>query len=299
MEGTLDDLRKRLKDRWTIIEPYLPPRGAAKSNLNVTPGQSVVNSEAYLTTPLGKIKTKLASDLILTIPFLSCTDPELVLKFLIRANQIAELKLLPDSEFMALLMSRTSGRVTLFLSTHVGTSDDWGMVQAEIVSMFLLPRVKEKLLASYVLDRFQKQGEELAAYVTSVVEAAKILGFPGTEEHLVHRMLQNMHPGVRTHLIFEGKPKLVADLFSFATTVTEAVAVEEQRRRLAALGPRVDAPQTEAACSVVAATCPPRADSRARCWACGEVGHLQRGCRLKRRPPGNSASTGNAHGVRQ
>jgi hypothetical protein len=31
-DGTLDDLRKRIKDKWTAVEPFLPSHSAANSN---------------------------------------------------------------------------------------------------------------------------------------------------------------------------------------------------------------------------------------------------------------------------
>jgi hypothetical protein len=54
--------------------------------------------------------------------------------------------------------------------------------------------LKEKFLLSYVLDRFQSSSEDLNMYIMSVVAAADILGFSGSDSHLFHRLLQNMHP---------------------------------------------------------------------------------------------------------
>jgi hypothetical protein len=55
------------------------------------------------------------------------------------------------------------------------------MVEAEIISTFLPPRIKEQFLLSHVLDRFQSPTEDLTEYIMSVLAAAKILGFLGTE----------------------------------------------------------------------------------------------------------------------
>jgi hypothetical protein len=51
-------------------------------------------------------------------------------------------------------------------------------------------------------------------------------------------MLQNMHPRVKSHLLFASKPESVQELFSLATTVAEAVAVEEQRKLQLATTPQ-------------------------------------------------------------
>jgi hypothetical protein len=89
------------------------------------------------------VKSKLVSDLIKNVPLLTDTDPENFVKFLIRVSEVYELKLVSDSEFMSLLVRRTSGRVTLILGAHLGTAQSWAGVRSLIVSTFYPPRVKE------------------------------------------------------------------------------------------------------------------------------------------------------------
>jgi hypothetical protein len=47
----------------------------------------------------------------------------------------------------------------------------------------------------------------------SVVAAADILGYEVPESVLVHRMVQNIHPNVRSQLVFASEPKSIKDLF--------------------------------------------------------------------------------------
>jgi hypothetical protein len=97
------------------------------------PIQSTTDPTVRVDTSVNKVKIKLASDLIASIPPLIDMDPESILKFLIQANHVFQSKLLSDTEFMALLIARTSGRLMHILGTHLGTTDTWGMVQAEII----------------------------------------------------------------------------------------------------------------------------------------------------------------------
>lgn len=69
------------------------------------------------------------------------------------------MELISDSEFMALLVSRTSGRIMQILGARLGNTQNWGMVRSEIIST----------LASYVLEWFQSSGEDLNSYAMSVV----------------------------------------------------------------------------------------------------------------------------------
>jgi hypothetical protein len=158
------------------------------------------------------------------IPFLADTDPENILKFFMAVKRVYVLNLVTDFEFISLLASRTSERITQILGAHLSTNPNCGMVRSEIVNNFLPPRVKERFLASYVLD--------LNSYIMAAAAVADILGSDGPESRLVHRILQNLHPRVKAHLLLATKPESVQDLFSLATTVAESVAVKEQRKSL-------------------------------------------------------------------
>jgi hypothetical protein len=197
---------------------------------------------------------------------------------------------------MALLVSRTSGRIMQILGAHLGTTEDWGMVQSEVISIFLPPRVKERFLTLYVLDPFQSLGEDLNTYIMSVVAAADILGFVGSESQLVHRMMQNLHPTVKSYLLFETRPESIRDLFSLATTVAEAVAVEEQRRRLAAPVRQNGAPRPVANTVIRGRPCMAKAECKRRCQGCGASGHLERDCPLK---SGQGRTAGGSKGYRR
>jgi hypothetical protein len=154
-DGTLDDFRKRVKEKWTAIEPCLPSPSAGKSSVVTKPVSQSTDSVGYQGYCLNKFKFKLATDLISAINVLSGTDPEEVLNFLIRAKEVLDHKLVSDSEFIVLMVSRTSGRITQILGAHVGTTQDWGVVQTELISTFIPCRVKKRLLALHVLERFQ------------------------------------------------------------------------------------------------------------------------------------------------
>jgi hypothetical protein len=276
--GTLDELRKWVKDKWTAIEVYLPSQSADKLSPSMTSLPQRSDATVYRGNYFAKIQIKLVTDLISAIPVLSNTHPEQILEFLIRARHVFELRLISDSEFMALLVSRTSGRITQILGAHLGTTEDWGVVQSEIIATFLPPRVKERFLASYVLDRFQSSGEDLNTHVMSVVAAADILGFVGSESQLVHRIVKNLHPTVKSYFLFETKPESIRDLFLLAPTVAEAVAVENQRELLTAPIRQNDAPCPMANVVIRDRPRAAKAHGRTRCWGCGVLGHLERDC---------------------
>jgi hypothetical protein len=80
VDGTLDDLEKRLKQKWTVLQPYLPSPSALKSSLASEPNPLSIDSIGHESTYLGKVKFKLISDLIKNVPMLADTDPGKIVK---------------------------------------------------------------------------------------------------------------------------------------------------------------------------------------------------------------------------
>jgi hypothetical protein len=120
------------------------------------------------------------ADVMKNIPFLADTDPENVLKYLIAIKGFYDLILATDFEFNSLLVARTSGKIASVLGAHLNSTRNWVSVGSEIINnVFLPPPVKEKYLASYVLDRLQSSSEDLNSYIMAAVTAAEILGFEG------------------------------------------------------------------------------------------------------------------------
>jgi hypothetical protein len=168
VQGTLNDLRKSLKEKWKALETYLPPQSADKSQVAMhaagVSDNKVRCSDVHDHVSYSQIRLrgKVVTDLVKNIPVLSDTEPECVFKFLVRAREIYDLNLVTDAEFLALLVARTTGRLTQIFSVHLSASSNWGSVCAEILSTFLPPHIREGFLSKYVLDRFQSATEELS-----------------------------------------------------------------------------------------------------------------------------------------
>jgi hypothetical protein len=183
IHGTLNELRKRLKDKWRLVETYLPPQSTDKSEVAVhTAGSSNVKIEGGHVHEHGsyyqiKLKGNVVTGLVKNVPVLSSTEPEAVFAFLVRASEIHRSNLVCDEEFLALLFARTTGRITQIFGVHLSASSSWNSVCFEILSSFLPPGIREGFVLKYVLDRFQSATEELSQFVMSVVVAADVLGY--------------------------------------------------------------------------------------------------------------------------
>jgi hypothetical protein len=115
VEGTLDDLRKRLREKLSSLEQHLPSQLQAKSEPATDAGTSVGSGVQSVGVPgrlsyiQAKMRGRVVGDLVKNMPVLSDADPESVL-------EVYDLNLVGDVEFLALLVGRTSGRVSDRLS---------------------------------------------------------------------------------------------------------------------------------------------------------------------------------------
>jgi hypothetical protein len=118
LQGTLDDLRKRLKEKWKVLGTYLPPQSTDKSEVGIhTAGVSDIKVQCgdvhdHVSYFQIKLRGKVTTDLVKNIPVLSDTEPESVFKFLVRAREVYDLNLVTDAEFLSLLFARMAGRLT-------------------------------------------------------------------------------------------------------------------------------------------------------------------------------------------
>jgi hypothetical protein len=111
-DGTLDDLRRSVKEKWTAIEPFLPsPSTATKSTIVIKSEFQIINSLGQDSSYANKMKIKLIAAAMKNNPFLAATDTENVLKFLMAVKGGGhDLNVVADLSFISLLVSRTSGR---------------------------------------------------------------------------------------------------------------------------------------------------------------------------------------------
>jgi hypothetical protein len=247
-----------------------------------------------------KLRGKVVTDLVKNIPVLSDMEPGSVFRFLIRAKEVYDLNLVTDVEFLALMVARTTRRVTQIISVHLGTSSKWGSVCSEILSTFLPPRIREGFLSRYVLDRFQSATEELSQFVMSVVAVADILGYEVPESVLVHRMVQNIHPHVRSQLVFASKPTSIRELYALASHVAEGRAIDDWREISERHVPSGNSQHVRHDSRTVSLAVGETRLSKSRaviCWKCSGKGHVRKDC------PSSDASVvrnqGNEGGARQ
>jgi hypothetical protein len=92
-------------------------------------------------------------------------------------------------------------------------------------------------------------------------------------------MAQNIHPNVRSRLVFASEPKSIKDLYSLASQVAEGRAIDDRRTFFGHHAPTINSQQSRRDFRPVSmAVCEiRRSDSRSvRCWMCSGNGHVRK-----------------------
>jgi hypothetical protein len=261
----LDQLRRMMKEKWRLIEMLVPSErilGESK-----TGGQSESGDERreVVKSPEtgSKMNSKVLFELVRALPVIKVTDPESVLEFLVKTQGIWKLKLVTDVEFLSIMLSKAHGYFAQVIGKHLTQRSNWVEVRKGLVKIFLPSRVREQLLNSRVLNRFQHMVEDLHTYLLSIREVVETLSYEGTEEELVDRVLQNLHPRIRPYLLFTPKPNTFRELFDLASVVANAGATEKLRQDLLGVSEKREA---RSGASLLSAG----RRSKLRCWNCGE-----------------------------
>jgi hypothetical protein len=100
-------------------------------------------------------------------------------------------------------------------------------------------------------------------------------------------------------MLVASKPESVHDMFALATTVAEAVAVEEQRKLQLATTSQISGSRPAEKGKLSAKPLVAVVDRKVQCWGCGKRGHFQRNCDRGSPQAKNSEYSGNAAGARQ
>jgi hypothetical protein len=272
-------------DRW-VIEGFAPSEMSEEKDVKVTAHEmdqasSGVGAAGATSSQVSENKTggKVFLELVRSIPELKLTDPESVLDFLVRAEEVHKLNLVSEGEFLSCLLSCTLGRVTQLLGEHLVKASNRPVARTDLFSTFLPLRIEEEFLNTRVLNKFHSLSEDLNIYLMSVKGAADVLGYMGSEIEFVDRVLQNLHHQVRSHLIFTEKPRTFSDLFVFASTEAEAVVIEKQRRSALNISAQGEGKHVQRNSLVrPLAQAVSHKGTSIVCWRCKRQGHVRLNC---------------------
>lgn len=252
-DGTVDALRKTIKERWMQLEQHFPSISdkpfsfSGVTMASQTEGRGEI-SEPTASVPLSsrvlhsvgdigevptrdslKLKEKALTELLKSVPIIMSMEPQVVLNFLVQVTDIFDLHLVSDYHFLICVLTRNVGRITQIISSRLNTVEtSWLLVRNDIVSVVFPSRVRESFVNDRVLNRFHLPSDNLFEFVTRVRAEALILQVSLSETELVHRIMQNLHLSVCASVPFSSLPSTFVQL-EFITQVNEVSAVQAAR----------------------------------------------------------------------
>jgi len=236
----------------------------------------------------GFSRTQVLSDLLKQIKPLSSEEPEDILRFFVKVDEIRDLGLVGDRVFITRILPFVPGGLLQFLGACLREEHSWAVCKAQLLDEYFPHFVRERLIRDLIVFNFHGEGQSMRVYFDQVFQAADFLRYEATEQ-LVDRVVMNLHPQVLSQAAFLEKPRSRKELYRLVGLIEEKFSVLKERSRL---GPEV----TRGGGNGSDCGGRPRDDRRdprapvrgsVRCWQCGQQGHVRRSCPQRDAPSGN------------
>jgi len=221
---------------------------------------------------------------------LNSEEPEAILRFIARVDDIYRLKLCSDRAFVMRILPLVPGVILRFFGECLLNNLDWDQCKKDLLREFFPHFIRERLIRDLITFNFHSEGTPVQEYIDLVFSAARILEYESQEQSLVDRIVMNLHPNVLAHSAFVERPHTRKELYGIVGIIEEKIAVARERGRY---------PSSQRETS--------REESRGRggargndsgtpraiqCWECGRRGHIQRFCHRRTTQSGNGQVPG-------
>lgn len=258
------------------------------SHLSLTqttqPVSQVVDGALGLVTQLGNNYCKLPNPLSSVLGSLSIIDGlqvDQLLNFIEVLFRAKDFPGMSDTLLLQLIFPHCQEPLLEILVSCLESGANFEEFHTRLLENFVPGRLRENL-RQQKFYRLQKQGEELASFVSSIKLAAKVLKVGLTEKEIVNVIIEGVTPEERSRLVFTNRPHSFADLTRMCIT-SAGVAYNDilrqglQSRALPTVPVmQIRRPQTNFPMNR------PQV-----CFGCGQPGHIRRFCLGLRQPQVN------------
>jgi hypothetical protein len=228
-------------------------------------------------------------ELMRKVPPLISEEPEAILRFVARLEDVYLLKLCDDRSFITRILPLVPGVLLRFFGECLRLGKDWEQTKQQLLCEFFPRFIRERLIRDLITFNFHDHTTPVREYINQVFSAARFLGYDAEEQSLVDRIVMNLHPDILAQSAFVDKPRTRKELYDVIGIVEEKMAVV--RARQCNLATQQIAGREELRNSTGRQNVVDRSRSL-KCWICGRLGHIQRNCNRRAQQPGNGQEPG-------
>jgi len=171
-------------------------------------------------------------DLLRQVKPLLSEEPVDILRLFVRLEEVYELKLVDDSQFIARILPLVFGSLLKFLGECRREECSWAVCKSRLLDEYFPYFVRERLIRDLIIFKFHEVGESMRSYVDQVFQAAIFLQYGATEQELIDRVLMNLHPEVLAQSAFLDRPRSRKEMYKIMGLIEEkmSVAIETASR---------------------------------------------------------------------
>ena len=222
-------------------------------------------------------QTPVFLEMLKHVPHLSSEEPEDILNFFVRLEEIHSLDLVGDECFITRIFPLVPRRLFQLLAECLRDKVDWVNCRVRILDAYFPYFVRERLVRNLIVFNFHERGQSVREYIDRVFQAAEFLLYEASEAQLVERIIMNLHPDVLRQAAFLDKPTTQKELRRVINLVEERIAIADERRTVS----NVSADKNVSngfpgnfQCKTVG----PNKRRVINCWHCGRTGHFRKNC---------------------
>ena len=169
-------------------------------------------------------------ELLRSIPQLCSGEPTEIMRLFVRLDEVYDLKLVMDSEFVIRIMPLVRGSLLRFFGICLRERCSWAESKSRLLDEYFPYFVRERLIMDLIIFNFQGEGQNLREYIGQVFQVAKFLQYDATEQ-LVDRVVMNLHTRLLAQATLLGRPRSLQELYGIVTIIEEKCAVANERKR--------------------------------------------------------------------